>query len=168
MTLRHLAVDRTENPVVDLQAKLLEEICDILLLCGEFSRPTAFFHQMLQKFGPKIQDILLLASAFRKVTKEDVVSTDFQLLCPRYEDVFNPEIMEDAERRRDKGQEESTAEQAVLCTTGLGLRSVERGIKGDGSVGEVHEVVVLKPKVVLVSLVEELTRERGSSRAGKA
>lgn len=90
------------------------------------------------------------------VVREGTMSTDFQLVYVEHSRDFRPDTMENAY----EGYGPSLG--IVLCTTDLGIRCYtqkERTAGEGGSQSTVERRIILKPKVVLESVIDALDLE---------
>lgn len=91
------------------------------------------------------------AQKLRKAIGEAVTSCDFEVLHVLPDTAFKPVEMDDAfASDYDKGREEP---EPVLCTTDLGLARV---VRKPGKVGEWDEAILVRPKIVLQSGINEM------------
>jgi hypothetical protein len=96
----------------------------------------------------KVSDIVTESIKVQKAIGEDIASSDFQIICPRANELFHSDSMEDIDdcgRKRRK----VVAAVPILCTTALGLRRREKLANEDGKEGEIRTMTLLKAKVAL-------------------
>ncbi|KAL5525757.1 hypothetical protein ACEPAG_7094 [Sanghuangporus baumii] len=107
-----------------------------------------------QKYRSQLRRIAELANRFAFIIREGTMSTDFQPLFVESVREFNPVTMENVY----EGYGSSRGR--VLCTTEVGLQCLtNKGKDGkDFSPQTVERRVVLKPRVVLESIVQILDR----------
>ncbi|KZT66907.1 hypothetical protein DAEQUDRAFT_729684 [Daedalea quercina L-15889] len=79
---------------------------------------------------------------------EDIVTSGYEVYVEQPNGRFEPAIMED--EYPPSGPRASRAGAQIVCPAGLGLRHLERGVSGTS------EVVLVKPTVVLETVVDEL------------
>ena len=88
-----------------------------------------------------------------KVTREEILSTSFEVVLVEHGADFDAGAMANAFAEHPAGGSEK-----VLCTTELGLRCVTRKGKGDGE-SVFEKRMLVQPKVVLGDAVDALVRE---------
>ncbi|KAI0628249.1 hypothetical protein C8Q77DRAFT_1068290 [Trametes polyzona] len=130
--------------------QLAERIADLLIVAGA-STTTEAIHAA---YAPHLETIVRTALDLQRIIGEEVVVCDYEVLVPHFDTVFDAEHMDDI-----YGDEVATAGPLgmvprVLSTADLGLQRVEK-LLGSAE-GEVEETMLLKPKVVLDTIVYEL------------
>jgi hypothetical protein len=132
----------------------IDTFVNILLTAGvDKSRPV-LQKEVETRFADRVAVIVKGAQRLRKAIGEEVTSCDFEILHTPQETPFDPAHMGDAfagDYEKGRGSPEP-----VLCTTDLGLARIERIA---GRVGEWDEAVLLRPKIVLKSGIDELLAE---------
>lgn len=84
-----------------------------------------------------------------------VISEDFEVLVVWPDRVFDDKEMEDSYDSGDRVQGTEGREEAVLCATDLGLmQQMIEGGAGAGEKGKPSELIVIKPKVALMSVLD--------------
>ncbi|KAI0804729.1 hypothetical protein BC629DRAFT_1253321, partial [Irpex lacteus] len=160
-------VMRYLDPVVDRHAivtatfydDVIEGIMDVLVVAGVRPAADAMRDKIEEVFGERISAVVLQTVELRKVVGEDMLSSEFEILCPRHSHRFQEEWMEDAEGTgspRDPGhrsRRKHTQNAAVLCTTELGLSRHEKKSTG-GPNDNVESRVIITAKVMLSSVVD--------------
>lgn len=161
------------DPVVDRHAivtatfydDVIEGIMDVLVVAGVRLASDAMRGRIEEVFGERISAVVLQTVELRKIVGEDMLSSEFEILCPRHSHRFQEEWMEDAEGAgspRDHGhrsRRKHTQTAAVLCTTELGLSRHEKK-STDGPNDNVESRVIIKAKVMLSSVVDEFVRQQ--------
>lgn len=108
----------------------------------------------------KIGGMFAAARELRRAIGEEVSSCEFALVYPKCHAQFDPATMEDmdAEDRRE-GSTKAAGDHRILCTTEIGLCRYE-GRRGTGAVlPESQATNMLKAKVALLSMVDELNMQ---------
>lgn len=125
---------------------------------------------MTRSFSEALHEISRLALDFQRVTGESIVSRDLFAVVARNGAIFDPNRMTDewADPRRSK-RSVDTRPLAVLCTTQLGLIREEivrskAAVEGGDEQWEVTSTVLIKPRVVLTTMLEELQNEQVRAR----
>ncbi|KAG1775006.1 hypothetical protein EV702DRAFT_1236931 [Suillus placidus] len=101
-------------------------------------------------FGAQVKHISKAACRLAQVTKEEIMSANFEVIAADSGQPFDGQEMMDA--FEDYGSSDSI----VLCTTELGLRCSTRKSTSDIPASEesIDRCILLRPKVVLESVVE--------------
>ncbi|EJF61939.1 hypothetical protein DICSQDRAFT_169517 [Dichomitus squalens LYAD-421 SS1] len=144
---------------------LAKHIVTVLLACGVPAVPQTLLDDMNTRFGSAIGDVVHLALEFQKMSGEMIVSRDLTVTIAPIDAVFDPALMDDEWGRPAKGKRHQILTDPILCTTRLGLTRQERrdGSDGDGAV--FYETTLIKPTVVLTSMLDELYNEHVQARA---
>ena len=118
-------------------------------------------------FSDRLRGVISLALDFQCITGERIVSVDLLPILYRGGDKFQPEYMDDEwadpKHPANKGNSE-----LILGTTQLGLVCEERHPAALNRVGggmETSSKVLLKPKVVLMNILEDLKPQQVDSRS---
>lgn len=118
-----------------------------------------------QRFGDKIETVIHEILALQRAIKHEVLSSSMQIVCPAYNQEFDPAAMDDANgdsRRGKRGSASKTSPSGsrVLCTNNMGLRRLERRTtRDDPQSVELVTATVLKAEVTLIAFAEELVEE---------
>ena len=139
--------------------QLAERIADLLTVAG--GAPTA--DGIHAAHAPRLETIVRTALDIQRVTGEDVVVCDYEVLTARFDDVFDPARMEDIYHGEIAATGPPGTVPHVLSTADLGLcrsRKVAGAVgedeNGDGDDDGLTTTMLLKPKVVLDTVVYEL------------
>ena len=146
---------------------LAEHITDILVGCGVFESPEQLLDEIKRSFSEALHEIVRLALEFQRITGEHVVSRDLVAVVVPVGVAFDSGHMVDEWADPRKSSRDLEA-RSVLCTTQLGVIREESRSKEDSEL-EISSTVLLKPKVVLTSMLEELWNEHagaGTPRVG--
>jgi hypothetical protein len=145
-------VQRMTDHEPDLANYFIDAFVNILLTGGVSETKSALHDNIATRFGDKIAIIVKGAQRLRKAIGEEVTSCDFEILHVLHDTVFRPSTMDDAfASGYEKGRQ---GPELVLCTTDLGLARVARK---PGKVGDWDEAILLRPKIVLQSGIDEMT-----------
>jgi hypothetical protein len=135
----------------DLAMYFIDAFVNILLTAGVTETQSALHENIATRFGDKVAIIVKGAQKLRKAIGEEVTSCDFEVLHVTRDTGFKPSEMDDAfASDYEKGREEP---EPVLCTTDLGLARV---VRKPGKVGDWDEAILLRPKIVLQSGIDEM------------
>ncbi|KAI0701305.1 hypothetical protein BC835DRAFT_1253227, partial [Cytidiella melzeri] len=135
-----------------LYASLMNGLVDILVLAGVLLPPNEVRSRIRISFGEKASAIVEHAMELRKAVGEEMVSSEFEILCPRYNDPFLSDLVEDAEGQGSPRASGKVLEgEPVLCTTEMGLYRYEKKT-ANGSRGTVEKKTLIKAQVVLCSM----------------
>ncbi|KAM5545533.1 hypothetical protein V8D89_000571 [Ganoderma adspersum] len=140
--------------------RLLDSITDVLL-AGGISVPRQDLRMEIERgYVDRLREVIHASHEFQHITGECVISRDLLVVTANPEEPFDPSRMVD-EWAGPKRARRSDDPHPVVCTTQLGLVREERKTpEGMGGEVGITEVVLLKPKVVLTSLLEELWNEQ--------
>lgn len=129
---------------------------DILLVAGCTASKSDMMSALWSKFGEKIHHFVSLAGQVNKIIGVGVISEDFEVLVAWPNLVFDESKMEDSYDNGDRMQGIEEREEIVLCATDLGL--VQRMTVGSssGQKAKLSELIVIKPRVALASVVDIL------------
>ncbi|KIJ67004.1 hypothetical protein HYDPIDRAFT_174280 [Hydnomerulius pinastri MD-312] len=126
---------------------------DVFLICGSTNpQPTASSREAFRsRFGAQVKRISKSACRLAQITREEIMSTSFEVVGADSGRMF------DAQEMMDAFEDYGTSKGAVLCTTELGLRCSTRKVATE-SVAPSEEAtdrrLLLRPKVVLESAVD--------------
>lgn len=138
---------------------LVNSIIEILLASGVGTPRQDLREELEHSYGNALHEIVHQSLEFQRITGERIISRDIRVAivdpgCP-----FDRSVMAD-EWADPKRAGYGADPHPVLCTTHLGLVREKRVTgKVDGEEG-MEELVLLKPQVVLKSLLEELANEK--------
>lgn len=136
---------------------IASSIVDVLLVAGLQASEADIHNIIMQTFEEKMLVVVRLALALNWVTGREVTSADLEPTIILWDTVFDPATMEDVHAQPGPAKAGETHKDHVLCTTDLGLqRIVKLAKEKDGSGGAIQSSVLLKPKVVLHSVIESL------------
>ncbi|KAF8552725.1 hypothetical protein OG21DRAFT_1415584 [Imleria badia] len=129
---------------------------DILLAAGCTAPKSEITSALWSKFGEKIHHFVSLAGQINKIIGVGVISEDFAVLVVWPDTVFDATSMEDSYDNGDRVQGTEEREEVVLCATDFGLMQRMMVGAGAGQTGKPSELIVIKPKVALASVVDIL------------
>jgi len=129
---------------------------DILLIAGcqnTDKLSVASREGLRARFGENVRRITKTACRLAQVTKEEIMSTCFEIIAVEHGEIFDPG------RMMDTFGEYGVSSGSIVSTTELGLRCKtrkSRGAQEDGNKGIVETEVrlLLPPKVILESVLE--------------
>ncbi|KAH9895578.1 hypothetical protein C8Q73DRAFT_644015 [Cubamyces lactineus] len=130
--------------------QLAERIADLLTVAGASTTTEA----ILAAYGPHLETITRTALELQRIIGEEVISCDYEILVVHFDEIFDAEQMEDIYGGEVPMAGPPGMVPRVLSTADLGLRRVEK-VPGSTE-GEVVATMLLKPKVVLDTIVYEL------------
>jgi len=142
--------------VNDLAESIYRWSSDIFLISGcNISEKTspASKDGLRARFGEQVRRIAKTVSLVAQVTRQEIMSTNFDIISVGPGDKFDPRRMSDA------FGDYSTSRGAILATTELGLRCTTRRESRDATKeedGEIETRLLLQPKVVLDSVLDIL------------
>lgn len=132
-------------------------IIDILRISG--AKDIASGAALVDSYLVKVRDIVQQSLDIQRSIGEEVVSSDFQIICPSYEAPFSSKLMEDVNDCGRRRTEQVTESCMVLCTTELGLRRREKVAREEG-VDEIVTTTLMKAKVALCAPVKQVERKK--------
>ena len=135
-----------------IDTTIISSFSDVLLAAGCTASKSDITSALWSKFGEKIHHFVSLAGQVNKITGVGVISEDFEVLVIWPDVGFDERTMEDSYDNGDRGTEER--QETVLCATELGLMQRMRVGAGAGQKGKPSELIVIKPKVALVSVID--------------
>ncbi|KAI8977710.1 hypothetical protein BD414DRAFT_495390 [Trametes punicea] len=146
---------------------LAEHVVTVLLACGVAGAERDILHVVNRRFSRAFSDIAGFALEFQRLTGECVVSRDLIVVTAEAGIAFDASRMID-EWGNPKDMRSSTAAGTVLCTTQLGLVREQGSIGRAGVAAErVQCSILLKPTVVLTTMLEEMWTEQIPSQTTK-
>ena len=147
--------------------QLTVHIANVFLACGVTGMNPELLEEVQTTFSDRLRGAIGHALDFQCVTGERIVSVDLLPVFNRGGDKFQPEYMDDEwadpKHPANKGNSE-----LILGTTQLGLVCEERHPAALNRVGggmETSSKVLLKPKVVLMNILEDLKPQQVDSRS---
>ena len=108
------------------------------------------------KFGEKIHHFVSLAGQVNKTIGVGVISEDFEVLVSWPDEGFDERTMEDSYDNGDRMQGTEGPQETVLCATELGLMQRMSVGAGTGQKRKPPELIIIKPKVALLSVIDIL------------
>ncbi|KIM40815.1 hypothetical protein M413DRAFT_445619 [Hebeloma cylindrosporum] len=150
LTRTHLQRMLSQEP--DMATDMAHGFASIALTAGVKGSYDSIFERIMTNFGERIGVVMKTAQRLNKTVGEGVTSCDLEAFYIAPNVLYSADTMADAlgpTTTSDRGE-------TILCTTDLGLVRAE---KVSGSIGDWHESVLLKPKVVLQSGLSSLTGE---------
>ncbi|KAH9940113.1 uncharacterized protein BXZ73DRAFT_43126, partial [Epithele typhae] len=157
--LRALREDEDEQRA-EAARILVSALATVLRACGVADERDAPENELRLAHSDALHAVVSIAFEFRRVAGEVIVSREFAVVMVMPEQPFDESAMEDEwegpKKKRRRGHEAETAH-PVFCTTGLGLVREENGSEGG-------RVLLVKPKVILTSIVDKLQEEGDGGR----
>jgi hypothetical protein len=147
---------KDEDYVAALQSHLLEQLIEVLSLSGIQLSLEEIADKATKAFGSKLASLSRDSVALHRIIGIEMSTSDFTVICPRYKDIFEPDIMEDMDAggpERDMNLH-LDGRVSIVCTTDLGLcrHSKKANLKGEEATLE--ESILLKAKVVMPSMLD--------------
>ena len=128
----------------------------MLLAAGCTTSKSDITSALWSKFGEQIHHFISLAGQVNKIIGVGVISEDFEVLVIWPDEDFDEQTMEDSYENGDRMQGTEGRQETVLCATELGLMQRMSVGTGTGQKGKPSELIVIKPKVALVSVIDIL------------
>ncbi|KZT00296.1 uncharacterized protein LAESUDRAFT_709054 [Laetiporus sulphureus 93-53] len=145
-------LSKEEDTVTVVQNYLVRGVTDVVVTSGSALGPECLGQLLKNQYGGKLKSIVLAALEIRKVIGERVISCDIEVIGNFYDVPFDPKTMEDEyASNKDKHAGPSSRKIRVLCATSMGCQRIGRGAED-----ETRVVLLLKPNIVLETVVKEL------------
>ncbi|KAI0941760.1 hypothetical protein AcW1_003560 [Taiwanofungus camphoratus] len=148
-----------------LQKYLAEVIADVLLLSGFHEASNQLHDTITDKYGEQIKIIVKGGLDIHRAIAEDIISCDFEPMNILWGQPFDAEKMDDEYSSGESPEGPCSSCTAVLCTTQLGLRRIERCVGAANTAQESQVTNLLKPKVALEAVIGELLMNTKTLRA---
>lgn len=140
----------------DLAETVLRWCLDVLVVAGCIAFDSSAFtrESLRSRFREQVVRITRSIVKLERVSREEIMSTNFDVIAVDPNDSFDPDLMTDA------FHEYTTSHGSLLCTMELGLKCTTRKSLGSPN-GEKQEItyerrILLLPRVVLESVLEAL------------
>ncbi|KAI5888872.1 uncharacterized protein SCHCODRAFT_02512082 [Schizophyllum commune H4-8] len=140
----------TEYSVNEMTETIIRWTCDILTVAGTSDPHVSSREGLRSRFGDHIRRIARCVSRLEHVMREEIMSTNFDIVSVGYGDVFNGRIMADV------FGDVSVSRGHVLATTELGLKCTTRRDGTGSDNGTIEQRLLLPPKVVSESVLDVL------------
>ena len=138
---------------------LVDHITDVLLIRGIAAEPQDLRMEVANGYADVLRGVVHLSCEFQRTTGEGIISRDLLVTTTDPEEPFDPTRMVD-EWADPKRARRGPQCHPVLCTTQLGLvREEKKTTERTGGEEGFGEVLLLKPTVVLQSLLKELSND---------
>jgi hypothetical protein len=145
-----------EYAVNDLVETIFRWSSDIFIIsgCSNPEKASCSLEGLRARFGTQVRRIANAVYKLARITREEIMSTNFEVVAIEHRQDFDMKEMTDA------FEDYGTSIGAVLCTTDLGLScSTRKSVHGLGQgepEGYVERRLLLRPKVVLESVADVL------------
>lgn len=157
LTHRHIHVMYpylTDYAVNDLAESIYRWSSDLFIVagCNTSDKACSVSREGLRaRFGDQVRRIARTVSKLARLTREEIMSTNFNITAVGHGDKFDPRRMCDSfgDYGRSRGAILVTAELGLRCTT---RRKAKDSIKEED--GEIETRLLLQPKVVLDSVLD--------------
>ena len=137
-----------------IDAAITSGFSDMLLAAGCTTSKSDITSALWSKFGEKIHHFVSLAGQVNKIIGVGVISEDFEVLVRWPDEGFDENTTEDSYDNGDRMQGTEGQKETVLCATELGLMQRMNIGADTGQKGKPSELIVMKPKVALVSVID--------------
>jgi hypothetical protein len=148
-------ITQESDPSSILVPDIVDGLCDILFVARCHENKDSAKDLLLSKFRAELDTIVNSALQMNKAIGEDILSKDLEPMHEQPEVVFDAMVMDDA-FPADESKVDDKHGIKTLCSTDLGLRSIEKVSREGESESEWHDSILLKPKVALESLLEAM------------
>ncbi|KAI0326491.1 hypothetical protein GY45DRAFT_1310377 [Cubamyces sp. BRFM 1775] len=147
----HIRIDELRQVICNI---LTNYIVDVLLLCGVSSAPDVTYSTIVTRFGSSVLDMVELALEIKRTTVERIISRDLLVTLAMPGEAFDAARMDDEWNDPKVTSPQGT----VMSSTQLGL-SKRQILHPRGGVRSEEVSTLLKPKVALHSLLDDLRKE---------
>ncbi|KAJ3535906.1 hypothetical protein NMY22_g6268 [Coprinellus aureogranulatus] len=128
----------------------------LIVLSGRVSPPSTWLED---RFGAKLDELDAKSVRVKEALAEGVVSADLEAFAYPRDTPFNPAEMRDAMESggsKSKPRKElAGCSDRIVCSVGLGIRQIRRELRSSNTSGARRKEVILKPKVLLYSTLNE-------------
>ena len=141
------------HAINELVESILNWTSGVLFIAGATSESGQNPREALQiHFGARVHHIAQTVSKLARVMREDIMSTNFEVVLVEHGEVF------DARRMADAFADYGASTGAILCTTELGLGCSTRRACGlpNSEPAAVERRLLLQPKVLLESAMDAI------------
>lgn len=142
-----------EYAVNDLVDTIFRWSSDIFIIsgCSNPQKTSCSLEGLRARFGAQVRRIANAVYKLAKITREEIMSTNFDVVAVEHGHSFDQNEMTDV------FEDYGTPIGAVLCTTDLGLScSARKSASATAQDGYVERRLLLRPKVVLESVADVL------------
>ncbi|KAG1887025.1 hypothetical protein F4604DRAFT_1719683 [Suillus subluteus] len=150
--IHELHPELNEYAINEMTETIFRWSLDIFLISGSTNpQPNPASRENFRaRFGAQVKRISKAACRLAQVTKEEIMSANFEVIAADSGQPFDGQEMMDA------FEDYRSSDGVVLCTTELGLRCSTSKPTSDASTSEesIDRRILLRPKVVLESVVE--------------
>ena len=140
-------------------ASFVNHLINLLVVAG-WQPASEARDTFLAAFGNRLLVIGKLAIQLNKAVGEDITSGDLEAISVPPDAAFDPAIMDDAYADERARRGKASVEKRVVATTDMGLHRMARRYR-EGKY-ECETMIVLKPKVVLYSALEDVMNVEGA------
>ncbi|KAG2154053.1 hypothetical protein DEU56DRAFT_772607 [Suillus clintonianus] len=150
--IHELHPELNEYAINEMTETIFRWSLDIFLISGSTNpQPNPASRENFRaRFGAQVKRISKAACRLAQVTKEEIMSANFEVIAADSGQPFDGQEMLDA------FEDYKSSDGVVLCTTELGLRCSTRKATSDAPASDesIDRRILLRPKVVLESIVE--------------
>lgn len=137
----------------NIDTTIMSGFSDILVAAGCTASTTDITSVLWTKFAEKVHHFVSLAGQVNKMIGVGVISEDFEVLVVWPDTPFDDKQMEDSYDSGERVQGAGGHQEDVLCATDLGVMQRINVGAGAGEEGEPSELIVVKPRVALMSVL---------------
>jgi len=138
----------------------VNHLIDLLVVAGWPESGSKALNTFVETFGNRLSVIGKLVLQLNKAVGEDITSGDLETIFVPPDAAFDPAIMDDAYADERPRRGKTSVEERVVATTDMGLQRMARRYR-EGRY-ECETMIVLKPKVVLYSALEDVVNVEGA------
>ncbi|EPQ52672.1 hypothetical protein GLOTRDRAFT_79797 [Gloeophyllum trabeum ATCC 11539] len=150
----HVLHPRLEEQAVEELVDVIFQLCADIMTAGKCSVSVSSKEALKNRFAPQIRRIVQAACKLARVTKEEIMSTNFEFLT------VDPGRPYDAEDMIDSFAEYGAPTRGrVLCTTELGVRCTTVRRANEGGKAVEARKMLLKPRAIFDSVIQVLGTE---------
>jgi hypothetical protein len=140
-----------------LVVSIADWLVNILVTAGWKGSLQNIRQTVMARFSSRLNIAAKMAIRLNKAIGEEITSSDLEIIYIENDVAFDPTRMDNAYAEGTTAKEKVMAAENILCTSELGLRRMVKEKEAKSTESSRNEIVLLKPKVVLLSELEEAT-----------
>jgi len=148
------------SPEQHLLLAIADYLVCILIAAGWKGGIQQVHQTVMTKFSGRLAEVAKLAIQLNRAVAEETAPNDLEVICLDQGIRFDSARMDNAygDGSPEKDGNKLECGEDILCTSELGLRKVTKLAESMESMEKWNEIILLKPKVVLLSELEVATK----------